>query len=43
MGTQNLLHDHLNYLEGQELLKPLATSIGGRFYECDLNVFHAII
>jgi hypothetical protein len=43
MRTQNLLDDYLNYLDGEELLKPFATSIGERFYECNLNVFHTII
>ena len=34
MGKQNLPYDHLNYLDGEELLRPLAVSI----YESE-NVF----
>jgi hypothetical protein len=45
VGTQNLPYDHLNYLDGEELLKPLAVSIyesENVFMSENLTMFHAI-
>jgi len=46
VGTQNLLYDDLNYLDGEEPLKPVAMSIyesKNGFMSENLTVFHAII
>jgi len=46
VGTQNLLYDYLNYLDGEEPLKFVAMSIYESedvFMSENLTVFHAII